>query len=140
MKLSCFWCARFREIMMEAPWSSFDLAMSVILILLGMYLIAGFTWLESAYSLYQPLSGWLSLWTYGWVCWCAGIIQAWVVLWHTRPPFELRLLARMGVCFCMVMLGINQISNVPPPVGAVTHLILALLSIWSVLRTRQSGG
>jgi len=134
------WCARFQEIMLDAPWSSFDLAMSVILILRGTYLIAGFTLLESAYTLYKPLAGILGLWAYGWICLIAGMVQAISVLWPTRPLFECRLFARMGTCFCMVVFSLNQIANVPPPIGAITHLVLSLLSIWSVLRTSRTGG
>ena len=136
----CFWCARFREIMLEAPWSSFDLAMSIILILGGTYLIAGFAMLESAYTLYKPLAGIMGLWAYGWICFLAGSVQAICVLWPSRPLFEWRLFARMGVCFCFVVFSLNQIANVPPPVGAITHFVLSGLSIWSVLRTSRTGG
>ena len=136
----CFWCARFREIMLDAPWSSLDLAMSIILILRGTYLIAGFTWLETAYTLYKPLAGLLGLLAYGWICLLAGTVQAITTLWPTRPLMEVRLFARMGVCFCMVVFGLNQMANIPPPIGAITHLVLSGLSIWSVLRTSHNGG
>lgn len=136
----CFWCARFREIMLDAPWSSFDLSMSVILILRGLYLIAGFSLLETTYSIYKPLAGFIGLWQYGWVCLIAGCVQFLMTLWPVRPPFEIRLLARMGVCFCFIAFSLNQISNIPPPVGFITHFILSLLSIWTVLRTSRKGG
>lgn len=136
----CFWCARFREIMLDAPWSSFDLAMSIILVLRGCYLVVGFTLLEPVYTIYKPLAGIMGLWAYGWVCLIAGMIQCISVLWPVRPPFEIRLFARMGVCFCFVVFSLNQISNVPPPIGAITHLVLSGLSIWSVLRTSKTGG
>jgi hypothetical protein len=129
-----------REILLEAPWSSFDLALSAILLLRGAYLLFGFTTLESAFSLYRPLSGWLSYWAYGLICLLAGVAQAMATLWPSIPPFEIRLLARLGVCFCAALFALNQVSNVPPPVGAITHLVLAVLSIWSVLRTSRAGG
>ena len=140
----CFWCARFREIMMDAPWSSYDLAMGVILIMRGAYLIVGFTTMELTFTYssgnFRPLMGVLGLWSYGWTCLICGWIQILVVLWPTKPIFEMRLLARMGICFCFLVFSFNQISNVPPPIGAITHWILTLLAIWSVLRTRRSGG
>ncbi len=114
--------------------------MSIILILRGTYLIAGFTMLESAYTLYKPLAGIMWLWAYGWVCLIAGIVQSIVVLWPSRPLFEWRLFARMGVCFCFVVFSLNLIDYVPPPIGAITHLVLSGLSIWSVLRTSHNGG
>lgn len=126
--------------MFSAPWSSFDLTMGIILILRGMYLIIGFTVLEATYSVYKPLVGILGLWHYGWICFVVGSIQTMVVLWPSRPAFELRLLARMGVCFCFLTFSLNQISNIPPPIGAITHFVLSLLSIWSVLRTGRKGG
>lgn len=136
----CFWCARFREIMLEAPWSSFDLAMSFILVLAGGYLITNFEWLESTYAIYRSLSGCLGLQAYGFVCLIAGMVQMVSVLWPSLPSFECRLFARMGVCFCFVVFSLNQLANVPPPVGAITHFVLSGLSIWIVLRTSRGGG
>lgn len=136
------WGGRLVEIMISAPWSSFDLALSAILILRGAYIIIAFEFLEVTYSyiLYRQLSGWLSLQTYGWICLIAGLLQAISTLWPTRPPFEVRLMTRLSVCFCMLIFSLNQISNIPPPIGAITHFILALLSVWSVLRTSRTGG
>lgn len=128
--------------MISAPWSSFDLALSAILILRGAYILIAFEFLEVTYSyiLYRQLSGWLSLQTYGWICLIAGLLQSISTLWPTRPPFEVRLMTRLSVCFCMLIFSLNQISNIPPPIGAITHFILALLSVWSVLRTSRTGG
>ena len=53
--------------------------------------------------------------------------------------FLLRLLARMGVAFCLLSFALNNLSNYPPPISGTMYAVLAFISLWSIVRTRCDG-
>ena len=132
-------CERFREIMHEAPWSSYDLIVSSIIFWLGVYLLMSPGLFGEFSGVYNVLSRLGDECVLGWgflACGVAGLLN---VLWMTLPPFPVRLLARMVVAFCVLSLAINNLGNRPPPASAITYSVLALAALWSVLRTKASG-
>ena len=67
----------------------------------------------------------------GWL----GLMNA---LWCPRPRFGWRLLARMGVALCLLTFAINNLSYYPPPLSAVTYVLLSVWALWGVARTKSS--
>lgn len=134
------WGGRVREILLDAPWSSFDLAMSAILILRAGYLLLFGAAIQAKHPmLYAQLANTITLEGYGVLCLIAGSYGMAIVLWPTRPSYGLRLFARMGVAFVFVQYSINQWALTYPTIGAITHLVLAALAVWSLLRTQRGG-
>lgn len=130
---------RMHEIMADAPYSSFDLLGSLIAFGIGLYL----TWMPDLFDRYGGLYGTLARWAdepwWGALFSLCGASGLAAVCWPARPPFGLRLLARMGVAFCLVAMAINHLDNSPPAAGAITHGVLSLASVWGILRTRHHG-
>jgi len=62
-----------------------------------------------------------------------------IVLWPRRPRFILRLLARMAVAFCLLSFALNNLSSYPPPMSGMLYAVLAVFSIWSIVRIRCDG-
>lgn len=135
----CRICERFREIMHEAPWSSYDLIVSSIVFWLGVYLLMSHGLFGEFSGVYKVLSRLGDERVCGWWFLAGGVAGLLNVLWMTRPPFLVRLLARMVVAFCVLSLAINNLGNSPPPASAITYSVLALAALWSVLRTKASG-
>lgn len=114
--------------------------MSVVLLLRGTYILLYEDALLEVYpQLYLQLANTVSLFIYALVCLLAGAVSLITTLWPIRPSYGLRLFARMGVAFCFVQFTLNQMAAPVLAVGAITHLILALMAVWSVLRTRHGG-
>jgi len=59
-------------------------------------------------------------------------------LWFVMPTFGARLLARMGVAFCLLLFAFNNLRHFPPPLSAITYVWLSLWALWGVVRTRAS--
>ncbi len=135
----CRLCERFREILYEAPWSSYDLIVSSVTFWLGIYLLMSPGLFGEFSGVYNVLArmGDESMW--GWSFLACGAVGLLNVLWMTRPPFIVRLIARMVVAFCVLSLAINNFGDHPPPASTVTYSVLALAALWSVLRTKASG-
>lgn len=135
----CRFCGRLREILYEAPWSSYDLITTSITFWLGLYLLLSPGLFKEFSGVYLVLArlGNEQLW--GWLFVAFGMSGLLNVLWLTRPPFPVRLLSRMGIAFCLLSLAINNLGNRPPPASAITYSVLSLAALWSVWRTKTSG-
>jgi len=119
----CRFCERLRMILLEAPWSSFDLIAASIAFWLGLYL------------LFKPdLFGHFDK-----VLFSFGAIGLLNVLWFVWVSFTLQLLARMGIAFCFSCLALTNLGSDPPPASAIVYAVLALSTLWSVWRTRPRG-
>lgn len=135
----CRFCGRLREILYEAPWSSYDLITTSITFWLGLYLLLSPGLFREFSGVYQVLARLGSEQAWGWMFLIFGSVGLLNVLWLTRPPFPVRLLSRMGVAFCLLSLSINHLGNRPPPASAITYTVLSLAALWSVWRTKTSG-
>lgn len=137
----CRFCARLREILYEAPWSSFDLILASAIFWMGCY----FLWMTESDlfarfgGVYRVMARFGDEVVWGAMFALAGCYALLVVLWLHRPPFLARLAARMVVAFCVLSLAINNLGNSPPPASAITYGVLSLAAIWSLWRTRSSG-
>lgn len=133
----CASCIRIRRILNEAPWANYDLIVASILCGIGVYLFANpdmFSHYGHVYATldrFGPPAGW------GAVFVASGIASFVIAAWPERPPFVLRLLARMGSAFCLLSFALNNWGNTPPPVSTVTYSVLAAAAVWAVLRTRH---
>ncbi len=137
--LYCRFCGRLREILYEAPWSSYDLIAASITFWLGLYLLLSPGLFQRFSGVYQVLArlGNERLW--GWGLISFGMFGLLNVLWLSRPPFLVRLISRMGIAFCFLSLALNNLGNNPPPASAITYIVLAIASLWCVWRTKASG-
>ena len=134
----CGTCRRIRDVMSSAPWSSFDLLASLIVLWIGGYLwlMPDMLWrFDGVYSTFARLApAWA--WSTGFCT--AGGIGLMTVLWCVRPRFAWRLLARMSAAFCLLLFAFNNLSHFPPPLSAITYVWLSLWALWGVVRTRAS--
>lgn len=135
----CDTCRRLREILKEAPWSSFDLLSSVIVLGLGVYLLFQPNLFEQFGGLYRVFAEWADEMGWGALFVSCGLFGLGMVCWPARPVFGLRLLARMAVAFCLLTLTINYLGNNPPAAAAITNAVLSLAATWGILRTRRHG-
>lgn len=135
----CRLCARLRDILYEAPWSSFDLISTCVLFWIGVYLISNDSLFDKFNGVYNVLSrfGDESLW--GWMFLFFGFSGMVNVLWIYIPSFGFRLLARMGVAFCFTSLALNNLGTNPPPISAITYSVLSVSALWAVYRTKPCG-
>jgi len=78
-------------------------------------------------------------WVWGTGFCMAGGFGLMTVLWCVRPRFAWRLLARMGVAFCLLLFAFNNLSHFPPPLSAITYAWLSVWALWGVARTRSNG-
>lgn len=130
---------RIQEIMMGAPWSSFDMLASLITFWIGVYLCAAPPIFAQIGGVYASMASVASERVWGGLFLLLGSIGLATVLWCQRPRFAWRLLARMGVAFCLLTFAINNLTYSPPPLSAVTYGWLGAWALWGVLRTRASG-
>jgi hypothetical protein len=134
----CRFCEQLRDILYDAPWSSFDLICGSIVFWLGGYFLVS-PGLFAHYGVYQVLARFGDEWVWGLMCVVFGAFDLVVLLWSRKLAFGTRLLARMGIAFCLTSLAFNNLGNTPPPASAITYSVLALAANWSVLRTRSDG-
>lgn len=135
----CNTCRRIREILKEAPWSSFDLLSSLIVLGLGAYLFVTPDLFDRFGGIYHVFAAWADEVWWGALFVSCGFFGLGMVCWPARPLFSLRLLARMAVAFCLLTLTINHLGNSPPPAATITNSVLSLAATWGILRTRRHG-
>ena len=131
--------SRLRSILLDAPWSSYDLLSSVIVSGIGIYLLiysemfleVGGVYLQFAMVADERVWGGLFL--------ACGLVGVGTTLWCVRPAFVPRLLSRMGVAFCLLCFALNNLLYKPPPLSTVTYVCLSVWSLWGILRTKASG-
>lgn len=136
------WCGtyrRIREILINAPWSNFDLMASLITFSIGVYLFFSPTMFESIGGVYRAMAELGSERAWGVLFIVLGSFGLLTVLWCVAPRFTWRLLARMGSAFCLVTFAFNNLSFQIPPLSTVTYVFLSLWALWGILRTQSSG-
>ncbi len=135
----CRFCERLRMILLEAPWTSFDLIAASIAFWLGLYLLLQpdlFGHFDRVYLMLRQIGVEK---TWGAMLLLFGAVGLLNVLWFTQVIFTLRLLARMGIAFCFSCLALTNLGNNPPPASAIVYAVLAISTLWSVWRTRPRG-
>lgn len=130
---------RVRSIMRDAPWSNFDLLASLVATLIGGYLLLRPDLFASVGGVYAALAATAPARAWGGLFLALGGLGLATTLWCVCPPFAARLLARMGVAFCLLSFAFNNLSYSPPPLSSVTYALLAVWAVWGVLRTHASG-
>ena len=135
----CGTCRRIRDVMSSAPWSSFDLLASLIVLWIGGYLWLMPDMFGHIGGVYATFSRLAPEWVWGTGFCMAGGFGLMTVLWCVRPRFGWRLLARMGVAFCLLLFAFNNLSHFPPPLSAITYVWLSVWALWGVVRTRSNG-
>ncbi len=135
----CRFYKRLREILYEAPWSSFDLIMASVVFWLGVYFSENTGLFDQYGGVYHVMARLGSELVWGTMFCFFGIVGMLNTLWLSRPPFSTRMLSRMGVAFCLTSLAINNLGNTPPLASSITYCVLSLSALWSVWRTKSSG-
>ena len=143
MSHSCFWLIRhgfgrrLYNILEEAPWSNHDLLSGLILLFIGLLLFYD----PEIYAKLRTLgfiarSGYSNQWSELFLF--SGVYGLAVTLWCFAPPFWIRITARMFYAFCFLMLAFSsfQFSTTP---STITFALIALWSVWGILRTKTSG-
>lgn len=135
----CRLCERLRAILLEAPWSSFDLIAASIAFWLGLYLLIKPDLFSHFDKVYMMLKQFGDERSWGFMLVAFGAVGLLNVLWFARVSFTLQLLARMGIAFCFSCLALTNLGSDPPPASAIVYAVLALSTLWSVWRTRPRG-
>lgn len=130
---------RFRSIMMDAPWSSYDLLSSLIVFWIGLYLLIHPTMFQQIGGVYTQFSSVANESSWGGLFLACGVVGIGTTLWCVKPSFGARLLSRMGVAFCLLCFALNNLLYDPPPLSTVTYGCLSVWSLWGILRTKASG-
>lgn len=130
---------RIHEIMIDAPWSNFDLLSSLLSFLIGVYLLLGPGLFDQVGGVYATMGVVAPEWIWGALFLVLGGIGLGMVLWCHCPPFLWRLGARMGTAFCLLTFMFNNFSYSPPPLSTITYTLLSIWAVWGILRTRSSG-
>ena len=81
---ACRLCERLREILHEAPWSSYDLIVSSIVFWLGVYLLMSPGLFGEFSGVYKMLSRLGDEFVWGWSFLACGVSGLLNVLWITR--------------------------------------------------------
>jgi len=129
--------ARLSHILLEAPWSNHDLLSGLILGLIGLLLLIN----PELYTTLRTLNfiahqGYTVEWSLLFLV--SGLYGLGMTLWCIAPPFWVRILARMLYAFCFLTLAFSSLQFFITP-SALTFSILAVWSIWGILRTHESG-
>lgn len=135
----CRFCERLRIILLQAPWSSFDLIVSSIVFWLGVYFTASPGFMEAYSDVFKALDTLGGVQSWGALMLVFGSLGVLNVLWLDRPRFLIRLVARMGVAFSLVVMTLNHINAYHVPPSTVTYAVLSVSALWSVWRTKSSG-
>jgi hypothetical protein len=128
---------RLRRILLEAPWSNHDLLSGLILGFIGLLLLVNPELYTSLRTLnFIAHQGHLAEWSLFFLL--SGLYGLGMTLWCIAPPFLVRLMARMLYAFCFLTLAFSSLQFSITP-SAITFSILAVWSIWGILRTHESG-
>lgn len=130
---------RFKEVMVSAPWSVYDLLSSAIVSGIGLYLLASPGLFRQVGGVYATLATVTTEWVWGWLYLSCGIVGIGATLWCERPSFLSLLLARMGIAFCLLCFALNNLLYDPPPLSTVTYVTLSICGLWGIVRTKASG-
>lgn len=130
---------RLRAVLIEAPWSSFDLLASLIVLWIGVYLLERPDMFGHIGGVYATFARIAPEWAWGSAFLMAGGIGIATALWCERPRFLWRLLARMLIAFCLLLFAFNNLSHSPPPLSTVTYVWLGTWALLGIVRTRHSG-
>lgn len=130
---------RFKDIVLSAPWSVYDLLSSVIVAGIGAYLLLYPTMFVQVGGVYRQFAAVANEWVWGGLFLALGGVGMGATLWCVCPSFTARLLARMGVAFCLLCFALNNLLYDPPPLSTVTYLALSVWALWGVARTKSSG-
>ena len=130
---------RLRAILIEAPWSSYDLLSSAIVTGIGVYLLLVPDLFQHIGGVYAPFAAVADEYLWGLLYLACGIVGMGTTLWCVMPTFGLRLLSRMGIAFCLLCFALNNLLYQPPPLSSVTYGLLSLWALWGIARTRSSG-
>lgn len=128
---------RLHSILADAPWSNHDLLSGLILLFIGLLLFYD----PEIYAKLRTLnfiahSGYSTQWSGLFLL--SGVYGVATTLWCIAPKFWIRIPARMCYAFCFLTLAFSsfQFSTTP---SAITFSLIALWSIWGILRTKTSG-
>ncbi len=130
---------RLRDILLEAPWSSYDLLSSSIVSGIGLYLLIYSEMFQQIGGVYLQFAAVANERVWGGLFLACGVVGVGTTLWCVQPSFGARLLARMGVAFCMLCFALNNLLYNPPPLSTVTYVLLSVFALWGILRTKASG-
>jgi hypothetical protein len=132
-------CNRVRYLLWRAPFSLFDFIMSLCILFMGMHMLIAFDLFAQFGGIYARMNAVMSQPKWAVIFILCGAYSLFIVLWPRRPIFVLRLLARMALAFCLIAFALNAMLHHPPPASGTLVLILALFSLWSIVRTRCDG-
>ena len=132
-------CRRLRDILAEAPWSNYDLLISLIVFGVGLYMLVCRTMFQHIGGVYAKMAQVADELTWGLLFVACGGISFAITIWCYAPGFLWRLGARMATAFCLLVLAGNNALHMPPPLSTVTYILLAIWAVWGILRTRSSG-
>lgn len=130
---------RVCEILLEAPWSAYDLLSSLIVAGVGLYLLLEPRLFQQVGGVYTTFASIAQERVWGGLFLACGVVGLGNTLWCVKPAFEMRLLSRMGVAFCLLCYALNNLLYRPPPLSTVTYGLLSLWALWGILRTKSSG-
>jgi uncharacterized membrane protein HdeD (DUF308 family) len=106
---------------------------------MGIYLLIIPNLFDEIGGVYALLAGIGSGQMWGAIFLSCGGFSLIINIWCHRPRFEWRLLARMGLAFCMLALAFNHLAFSPWPLSTITYCILSVAALWGVIRTKVSG-
>lgn len=132
-------CNRVRYLIWRAPFSLFDFIMSLCILSMGLHMLIAFDLFAQLGGIYARMNGVMSQPKWATIFILCGAYGLFIVLWPLRPRFVLRLFARMALSFCLIAFALNAMLHHPPPASGTLELILALFSLWSIVRTRCDG-
>lgn len=130
---------RLREILLDAPWSAYDLLSSAIVAGIGLYLLLVPSLFQSVGGVYAQFAVVASERVWGGLYLACGLVGVGNTLWCVMPTFGARLMARMGVAFCLLCFALNNLLYQPPPLSTVTYALLSVWALWGIVRTKSSG-
>lgn len=130
---------RLREILLDAPWSSYDLLSSLIVSGIGLYLLLVPNLFQGVGGVYTQFAAVANERVWGGLYLACGLVGVGNTLWCERPAFGFRLLSRMGVAFCLLCFALNNLLYRPPPLSTVTYALLSVWALWGIARTKSSG-
>lgn len=129
---------RARSIFREAPWSNHDLLVGLALMGIGLGFLVNPEALTQLRALaYLNAAGsWTVL---GASYLCMGSLNLLVTLWPSPPSFPLRLFSRMAGAFGFLTLALSNMHFAVLIPSTIVYVMVAVWSLWGVLRTQGRG-